>query len=761
MPVSAPPAPGGPALQAPAARPAGGGCGPCRLTGRRRWGLRFVLLVLAPVVMLSLVEGGLRLAGYGYPTDFLVTTDDGRTWSPNKKFAWRFCPRAAASEPDSFLLACPKPEGTVRVFILGESAAMGTPDPAYSFGRVLEVMLRARHPGVKFQVLNAALADLGSHAIRDVAADCAQHGADIMVVYMGNNEVVGPWSPFTSPLPGGNSLALTRAALWARSLRLGQGACAVLERLGATRDLAGRQSIETFLACAVRPDDPRLRGVEQNLRANLGDICRTATRAGARVVVATVATNLKDCAPLASLHRAGLAPAERSEWETAVLRGEGEETVGRLTSAVDHYRRAMAIDDRFADLHFRLARCLLALGRAEEAREHYVAARDLDALPFRTTSALNRVIRETAGGRLAEGIALVDAARALERCPESPQGIPGESLFCEHACLTFEGNYRLAEAVLPAVEGALPEPHCRTAAAPVPSIDRCAEQLVLTRTERLRMALATAAAMAKPPFTAQSNHPLRQARLQHLIDELSMPESASEQEHEDHMYLAAIGNDPDDAWRLHLKCGLKNFERGEYAKAASHWRRVLETFPDHVEARVRLGETLERLGGRSEAMAEYRKALSYEPRCERACRNLTAALVAEGRVDEAIACVEQLVKEQPDPGIWRVLGNLYARRGKLDRAIAHWTEGLARFRDDAGLHEALASALMQQERYAEAVPHFEAALRQEPEHVMARCGLALALEHLGRHEEAEVQFRLARTVNPTITPALQTAAPGQ
>ena len=39
-----------------------------------------------------------------------------------------------------------KPKGTFRIFVLGESAAMGDPDPAYAFSRYLEVMLRQRFP---------------------------------------------------------------------------------------------------------------------------------------------------------------------------------------------------------------------------------------------------------------------------------------------------------------------------------------------------------------------------------------------------------------------------------------------------------------------------------------------------------------------------------------------------------------------------------------------------------------------------------------
>ena len=48
--------------------------------------------------------------------------------------------------PQAYAIPAEKPQGTFRIFVLGESAAMGDPDPAYAFSRYLEVMLRQRYP---------------------------------------------------------------------------------------------------------------------------------------------------------------------------------------------------------------------------------------------------------------------------------------------------------------------------------------------------------------------------------------------------------------------------------------------------------------------------------------------------------------------------------------------------------------------------------------------------------------------------------------
>ena len=72
-----------------------------------------------------------------------------------------------------------KPAGTVRIFVLGESAAMGTPDPSFNFGRILGVMLREQYPGMQFEVVNGAMTAINSYVTREIARDCAARQPDL------------------------------------------------------------------------------------------------------------------------------------------------------------------------------------------------------------------------------------------------------------------------------------------------------------------------------------------------------------------------------------------------------------------------------------------------------------------------------------------------------------------------------------------------------------------------------------------------------
>ncbi|PYJ99523.1 MAG: hypothetical protein DME23_09365 [Verrucomicrobia bacterium] len=69
------------------------------------------------------------------------------------------------------------------------------------------------------------------------------------------------------------------------------------------------------------------------------------------------------------------------------------ERAGDFATAVGSYSAAEKIDPSFAELQFRLGRCHLALANYTESRRHFELARDLDALPFRADTRLNRIIK--------------------------------------------------------------------------------------------------------------------------------------------------------------------------------------------------------------------------------------------------------------------------------------------------------------------------------------------------------------------------------
>src|SRR5437773_12500756 len=122
-----------------------------------------------PLLLLAICELLLRLFDYGYsPHFFLPATIHGEhVFIENQKFSRRYFPPALARTPQPVLFAAKKPPNTCRIFVFGESAAMGDPEPAFGLPRLQEVLLQEHYPGTRLEVINVAVTAINSHLIRE------------------------------------------------------------------------------------------------------------------------------------------------------------------------------------------------------------------------------------------------------------------------------------------------------------------------------------------------------------------------------------------------------------------------------------------------------------------------------------------------------------------------------------------------------------------------------------------------------------------
>jgi tetratricopeptide (TPR) repeat protein len=657
-------------------QPVGRGCARPAPSRRRKWFFRLTAIFVVPLLFIGGLEAGLRLGGYGHPTTFFIGPDAGGTYTANRCFGWRFFPRAIARKPEPCFISA-KASGAVRIFVLGSSAAQGIPNPSFNFGRILEVMLRDRYPGVKFEVVNAAMTAINSHVALEITRDCAAHQPDLFVIYMGNNEVVGPYGPGTVFQQWSPSRNLIRANVWLKSTRSGQ----LLEdaagwlHSGGTSSAAWR-GMEMFLGKQVAADDPRLEAVYDNFRQNLLDICGVARRAGAAVILSTLAVNLRDCPPFASQHRAGLSADELATWTSLYQAGVELEGKEKWPEAAAKYQSAMQIDDRFAEIQFRLGRCHAAMGRSAEARGRFVAARDLDALRFRADSRINAVVREVAADKTL-GVQGVDAEQALAGSELARDGIVGDGLLYEHVHLTFDGNYLLARAVLERVEAALPRLAAVRKSETVLSREQSAESLVLTAWDEYQMVGLMAEAMSRPPFSNQIDNCARVAALRQLAAGLckiaTTPQSLQATFER---YEAALEKSPDDL-DLHRRFGQIALAGKHVDVAVDHLKFVLKKMPQDPCIYIELGNAVQCCGKTDQAIDCFRKALEIDPGIAMAHFSLGLALTARRRTDEAIDQFRQTL--DIDSGCVQAhinLGVLLNRRGRADEAITQFQEAL-------------------------------------------------------------------------------------
>jgi tetratricopeptide (TPR) repeat protein len=697
-------------------------------------------LVLLPLLFLGLVECVLRLAGAGYPTAFFITRD-GNTVESNDRFAWRFMSRQLARDPLPLAMSRQKPTNTVRVFILGESAAQGFPDPAFGFGRILEVMLKARHPGKNFEVINAAMTAINSHAVREIALECLRYEPDLFLVYCGNNEVVGPFGPGTVFQSGTPPMWFIRLQL--RLLRW--RTCQELQRLAApllesrTRPKQWR-GMEIFLERRVASDDPRLERVYEHFSRNMQDLIRAAGRRAVPVVICTVPVNLEACSPFASEHRRGLTQAEERSWRELYTLGTNAEEHADWAAAEKRYAEAAALDARFAEVDFRRARCLAALGRPAESRNAFSDARDHDALRFRADSRLNALVRELArhGG---------PRVRLYDADPEFERG--QDELFHEHVHLTFSGNYRLASGFLPHVEAALSLGEGATATGkPVLTEDECASSLAYTRWSRWGGDKTIMDRMRRPPFTLQfdrqTTFPQRLARFR---EQGVVAGSPAEKKRSIEAYDRALKDQPGDMLLRGTYVELLN-QSGQYEKALREARTMLSQAPESARARQRIGHVLLYQGRFDEAIQIYREALRTRPEMPETHSSIVSAYYGMGRDDEAMAAYRTAVARGCDTSeLHNNVSAVLLRRGDLDGAEEHLRRAL-QWTDEPMWRKNLGVVLYTRRKYGEAAAEFRAAVASLPNDAELRNELGLAWFAAGNTNEAITEFREALRISP-------------
>ncbi|HMP83011.1 MAG TPA: hypothetical protein PKA41_09960, partial [Verrucomicrobiota bacterium] len=144
---------------------------PARELSRGRLWLFRVMAISLPVLLLVLLEVALRIGGYGYETGFFKEAEiDGRPRVvSNERFTLRFFPPELARWPAHFSFEKHKPPGTIRIFVFGESAVMGDPQPSFGASRFLQVLLEERFPTGRFEIFNTGITAINSHVVRPIA----------------------------------------------------------------------------------------------------------------------------------------------------------------------------------------------------------------------------------------------------------------------------------------------------------------------------------------------------------------------------------------------------------------------------------------------------------------------------------------------------------------------------------------------------------------------------------------------------------------
>ena len=689
-------------------------------------------------------ETSLRLGGYGYDPHFFKRLKIGGEdyFVQNEDFSFRFFPRETVRSPSPVRFPVHKAPGTFRIFILGESAAMGDPAQSFAPDRYLEMLLREKYPDRKFEMVNVAFTAINSHVILPIARECAAHEGDLWIIYMGNNEMVGPFGAATVFGKQAPSLVYARLVTALQRLRIGQWFTEEGRKFtGKGNTPTAWGGMEMFMRNQISPESLLKETVYRNFRKNLDDIVRAGLGSGAKVLLNTVAVNLKDCPPFASLPSNHASPDDHGQFDQLYTNGLQAAERRSFAAAADLFAQAARLDALPANLQFHWGECLLAETNLAGAREHFQRACDNDALPFRADSRINAAILAERGRPGGDNLILFDAAAAL--AAGNGTGICGQETFFEHVHFDFDGRYRLAHAWAEQIEALLP--HSTNAWV---SLAVCEQKLGLSQWNRAQTIHYMVERMEVPPLSSQICNPRRKEALEMRISRLGPEMTADNAAQTRQAFLQLLTKRPED----YFLC--ENFAvflelLGDGAAATAQWQRFRDLLPQDCLGYYESGRLFSVQRRYAEAEAMLRIAAAIRPSRTDGWIELGNALALQKKYDEALASYSTALKQDSqNPQTLLRYGKVLAHLHRHAEAMANYRAAIQLNPADAVTHNELALELAAAGQIKEAGTEFSEAARLNPNNVAARFDYGTWLLKQERWEEAQHEYEAVLQQEP-------------
>lgn len=403
------------------------------------------ILLAAPLVLLLACEGVLRLCGFGGNDPVFRKAGDvagGSLMIADQAGAisYFFANRARPGYNDQYQFLHPKPKGTFRIFLVGESAAKGYPQPRnLASSAFLQKMLSDAWPDRTVEVINLGTTAVASFPVLGMMTEALEYEPDLVIVHTGHNEFFGAYG-VSSVSRGGASVARLKATRFIRSLALVQA----LSRWITSQDaMKGKTLMEIMAAESyTAPDDPIRQAAANNLGANIGAMVNRCKQRNVPVLVCTMPSNERDLHPVGEDRFDGVASAAQKRCDE-LLTQSAALLATNPQAALTNLAEALSLAPKNAHAHFLHGQAFYALARTNEAQQAFDTARDLDSMPWRATSLQQTAIRDAVaknGGELCDMVATFRAA--------SPGGCIGWELMDDHVHPTLRGQALMAEAIV-------------------------------------------------------------------------------------------------------------------------------------------------------------------------------------------------------------------------------------------------------------------------------------------------------------------------
>jgi len=553
-----------------------------------------------------------------------------------------------------------KADNSYRIFCMGGSTTYGRPYfDDVSFCGWLRAYLQAADPTRNWEVINAGGVSFASYRVTRLMNELKQYQPDLFIVYSGQNEFLEQRS-YGGLIDQPDWLINLNATLSGTRVytALEELLEAVqpdsLKQAKAHSQLSGE--VDEILNHTIGPqsyqrDDTLKQHILTHYRLNLLRMVKIARSVDAGILFVQPAVNLKDMSPFKSEHRNGLDAAALAQWQDLYDRAGEREAAGDAAAALALYRQALAIDDRYAELHYRVGQALFSQGRYAESEQAFQRAVEEDIAPLRMLGAMQRDVAEVAA---AEDVPLVDFPAILRQAyrEQYPYTVFGKEYFVDHVHTSMEGYRLLGLALLDELvdEGiAHPDSGWNAARreavreAVIASLDpRQTGQAMVNLGKVLGWAgkFQEAYDSFQRALDALGPHPAVYYGLASALYSLGKPGEAAQ------YYQATLVLSPGRRG-VHAELARIFGEQGKTDEAIRHCRAELELDPDNYDVHVALAELLEQQGDQAAAQQHLQTALRLNPQQHHAHTALGLILKQQGDDRQAIRHFSEALRLEP------------------------------------------------------------------------------------------------------------------
>ncbi len=641
-----------------------------------------------------------------------VEYEGRRYWVMEPEYTRRVLGRENVNTDQGFFVPVERTPGTRRVLLVGESAAAGYPLTEYSLARMLRVLWKMDFPGEKMEVVDMTSVGVNSHVLRVFVREGLRTNPDAVVLYAGNNEVIGPYGAanvFGRQAPG---VLWAQAGLLLGNTRTGRAVAGLLDMEGGVEP-KDWQGLDEFQGVGLAWDDPAVTRVAEQAKENFRAMAEMALKAGCKVLVCVPAVNLTDWPPLESA-------------------GGGVET-----SALAAYEKAEELQ---------------AAGRIGEAWEFYRRACDLDKMRFRADSRVREVQREVVAEMVSKDVVLVDADIWLHE--GNPGPLTDRDFFLEHVHLTFEGRVAVASLMVDGLADLLGAGTNNWADVQgwweffPRRVEGARERVLYTPEAERKMLEKIASLLGMDVFSNARNMESRRASIERRQQELQKMSEGMTAEDARRVYARALTNNPEDAdvhWLASIHLGIAGDEEG----SMEAMKRALDLRPNMEAANLAAADHAMSEGKAEEAMAIAERVAFFQTVGTELDGIRAAVLAKRGELKKALELAERHNRRRPgDDRAMRLQAWLFDQLGDRDRSIKTMRTLLAQNQNVAGDLNNLAWLLATRDGGShadrtEAVQLARRAVTLDSGAHRFRGTLAVALIENGRMEEGRVEAEKA------------------